>query len=139
MLRKLWPTWVDWLWLIVWLSVIYFFSSLPDPKVPGTDILFLRKGMHMAEYLLLFISWLRALRHSFAWHWQAIVRLALLATVAYAISDEIHQHYVGRDGNVVDVVIDAALPILIWFRTEVQRRRALSHPSPRSLLELDQE
>ena len=45
---------------------------------------------------------------------------ALAAGIAYAASDEVHQHFVrGRHGSPVDVAIDAAgvaLGMVIWLR-----------------------
>src|SRR5689334_4621785 len=62
----------------------------------------LRKGAHMTEYGLLWLLWHRALRHRHA-------AAAIAITVAYAATDEFHQHFVsGRHGTPVDVLIDAA-------------------------------
>ena len=47
-------------------------------------------------------------------------RAALAAGIAYAISDEVHQHFVpGRVGSPVDVLIDSvgvAVGVLLWRR-----------------------
>ncbi len=127
LLRRIAPAWLDGLLLVVWMGIIFYLSDQPDPHVPAADILLVRKAMHMAEYLLLFVLWLRVLQHRF--NWPLMVRTALLATVAYAISDELHQHWVGRDGNALDVCIDSVVPVLCWIRTEVRRTMAhLPHP-----------
>jgi VanZ family protein len=61
-----------------------------------------RKLVHMAEYGLLWWLWWRALGRGPAWPAAAIA-------IAYAASDELHQHFVaGRHGTPVDVAIDAA-------------------------------
>ena len=53
-------------------------------------------------------------------------RAALAAGVAYAISDEVHQHFVpGRVGAPLDVVIDSAgvaIGVLLWRRYSQARR-----------------
>ena len=47
-------------------------------------------------------------------------RAALAAGIAYAATDEVHQHFVpGRLGSPVDVAVDAvgvALGVLLWRR-----------------------
>jgi VanZ family protein len=48
-----------------------------------------------------------------------VARLALLLTIAYAISDEAHQTFIaGRHGALVDVLIDSAAPSLLWLYYE---------------------
>ncbi|MCA1555026.1 MAG: VanZ family protein, partial [Chloroflexi bacterium] len=93
-----------------------------------------RKSLHVAEYVLLFVLWWRAWRSTFGRARHSNARLALLGTLLYAVSDEWHQHGVGRDGNVFDVLIDVALPTLAWLRTEARRTRARLLPRrvPRS-------
>jgi VanZ family protein len=75
-----------------------------------------RKCVHMAEYALLWWLWWRALGRGSAWPAAAIA-------VAYAASDELHQHFVpGRHGTPVDVGIDAvgvavAIGLMRWRRS----------------------
>jgi VanZ family protein len=101
-----------WAPVVVWAAVIFALSSLSDLGTGlGTWDLVLRKIGHAAEFALLGALLARALRDD---------RVALAAGVAYAVSDEIHQHYVpGRVGTWYDVVIDTAgvaLGILAWRR-----------------------
>ncbi|MEP7200210.1 MAG: VanZ family protein [Chloroflexota bacterium] len=125
MARRLWPTGVDWLLLVGWMGVIFYWSNQVSPNVPGVEIGLIRKLMHVTEFVLLFALWWRALHLTWPQHAPTMLRLALAATILYAASDELHQHFVGRDGNVVDVLIDSAMPSLIWFRLEVRRTKAL--------------
>ena len=101
-----------WAPVLVWAAVIFAFSSVPDLGTGlGTWDLVLRKLAHAAEFAVLGVLLLRALRDE---------RAAFAAGVAYAVTDEVHQHFVpGRLGSPVDVAIDAvgvALGVLLWRR-----------------------
>ena len=101
-----------WAPVVVWAAVIFALSSVSDLGTGlGTWDLVLRKVAHAAEFAVLGALLLRALRDE---------RAALAAGVAYAATDEIHQHFVpGRVGSPVDVAIDAigvALGVLLWRR-----------------------
>ena len=84
------------------MGLIFALSAQPDLGTDlGTADLIARKLVHMTEYGLLFILWLRALG------WRAPWAAALIA-LAYAATDEYHQTFVeGRHGTPVDVLIDA--------------------------------
>ena len=86
--------------MLAWAGLIFVLSSIPDlgTGLGGWD-LGLRKLAHGAEFAVLGFLLLRAAGR---------VDLALGLGIAYAISDEIHQHFVsGRQGAPLDVVIDA--------------------------------
>ncbi len=101
-----------WFPVVVWAGLIFALSSVPDL---GTGLglwdLVLRKLAHTAEFAVLGALLLRALRSEVP---------GFVAGVAYAISDELHQHFVpGRRGAPLDVLIDAVgvgLGILVWRR-----------------------
>lgn len=84
------------------MAVIFALSAQPDLGTGlGTIDLIARKLVHMAEYGLLFLLWLRAFR------WRAPWAAAAIA-IGYAATDELHQTFVeGRHGTPVDVLIDA--------------------------------
>ena len=90
-----------WLPVVVWAGVIFAFSAIPSLGTGlGTWDLVLRKLAHTAEYALLAVLLWRALG-SYAG--------AFVVAVAYAGTDELHQHFVaGRHAAVRDVGIDAA-------------------------------
>jgi len=68
----------------------------------------LRKNAHFFAYLILGVLVMNALRHSGVKRLRACV-FALVISVLYAVSDEVHQLFVpGRGGQVVDVLIDSA-------------------------------
>ena len=84
------------------MAVIFLLSAQPHLSSGlGTWDLILRKCAHMAEYGLLWLLWWRALGYG------SMVPAAAIA-VAYAATDELHQHFVeGRHGAPVDVLIDS--------------------------------
>jgi VanZ family protein len=86
--------------VILWASVIFALSAIPALNSGlGTWDTVLRKCAHLAEYTILGALLLRAIGHELP---------ALLLGIAYAASDELHQHFVtGRHASPVDVAIDA--------------------------------
>ena len=101
-----------WAPVVLWAAVIFAFSSVSDLGTGlGTWDLVLRKLAHAAEFAVLGGLLLRALRDE---------RAALAAGIAYAVSDELHQHFVpGRVGSPLDVLIDSvgvAVGVLLWRR-----------------------
>jgi VanZ family protein len=101
-----------WVPVVAWAAVIFALSSVSDLGTGlGTWDLVLRKLAHAAEFALLGLLLARALGRD---------RIAFALGVAYAVSDELHQHFVpGRVGAPLDVVIDAVgvgLGVLAWRR-----------------------
>ena len=101
-----------WAPVVLWAAVIFAFSSVPDLGTGlGTWDLVLRKIAHAGEFALLGALLLRALRNEIP---------AFGLGVAYAASDEVHQHFVeGRVGAPLDVLIDSvgvAIGVLVWRR-----------------------
>jgi len=101
-----------WLPVVAWAAVIFTLSSIPSLSTGlGTWDTILRKGAHLTEYAVLGALLYRALGRE---------PLALAAGLAYAATDELHQHFVhGRHASPVDVAIDAvgvAAGMLVWLR-----------------------
>lgn len=100
---------LNWLVVILWLGVIYYFSSQPDLKselAPAWDLVF-RKIAHMAEFFVLSYLFFRAYR-SFNLSIGRSLLLAFIFSIAYAFFDEWHQSLVaGRHASLVDVGIDS--------------------------------
>jgi VanZ family protein len=101
-----------WLPVVAWAAVIFAFSSIPSLGTGlGTWDTVLRKGAHLTEYAILGALLLRALGRELP---------AFLAGVAYAATDELHQHFVaGRHASPIDLAIDAVgvtLGLLAWRR-----------------------
>jgi VanZ family protein len=90
-----------WAPVALWAGLIFGLSSVPNL---GTDLgtwdLVLRKLAHFGEYAVLGLLLVRALGREL---------LAVAAGVAYAATDELHQHFVrGRHAAFRDVAIDSA-------------------------------
>jgi VanZ family protein len=105
-----------WLPVLAWAAVIFAFSSVPHLGTGlGTWDTILRKGAHMTEYAILGALLLRALGREPA---------AFLGGVAYAVTDEIHQHFVsGRHASPVDVAIDSVgvlIGVLVFERARAR-------------------
>ena len=98
--------------MLLWAGVIFALSSIPDLGTGlGTWDLVLRKVAHSVEFAVLGGLVLRALSHELP---------ALALGIAYAATDELHQHFVtGRTGAPLDVLIDAVgvtLGVTAWRR-----------------------
>jgi VanZ family protein len=120
----------NWLWRwgppLLLMAVIFYLSHQPDlPHAPDPwlDVL-LKKLGHATEFAVLFLLLWRA--------WQREqsagkgLKWAMMATAAYAISDEWHQSFVpGRKANVYDVLIDVSGALLLWWLLRGSRWRSL--------------
>ena len=134
---------VSWLLVMVWMSLIFYLSAqvaeessnlsegITDRIVEAIDRLvgvdlglnfdvanhIIRKNAHFFIYLVLGVLVLNALISSGLKGSRAMV-FALMISIVYAISDEVHQLFVpGRGGQFKDVVIDSsgsALGIFIF-------------------------
>jgi VanZ family protein len=106
-----------WLPVVVWAAVIFVFSSIPSLSSGlGTWDFVLRKGAHMAEFAVLGALLVRALGRELP---------AFVAGVAYAVTDEIHQHFVeGRHASALDVALDSVGVVvgILLFRRLLQTR-----------------
>ncbi|TML05206.1 MAG: VanZ family protein [Actinobacteria bacterium] len=101
-----------WLPVLAWAAVIFALSSIPSLSTGlGVWDTVLRKGAHVTEYAILGALLYRALEREVP---------ALAAGIAYAATDELHQHFVrGRHASPVDLGIDAAgvaLGMVLWLR-----------------------
>jgi VanZ family protein len=101
-----------WLPVVAWAALIFALSSVPNLSTElGLWDTILRKCAHLTEYAILGGLLYRALE-------QEVPSLA--AGIAYAATDELHQHFVrDRHGSPVDVAIDAigvAAGMLAWLR-----------------------
>jgi VanZ family protein len=90
------------------MALIFVLSHQPDLSSGlGVWDLVGRKIIHAGEYALLCLLWWRALATTTTRGWALAVAAAI--SVAYAISDEVHQTFIeGRNGTPLDVAIDSA-------------------------------
>jgi VanZ family protein len=110
-----------WLPVLAWAGLIFTLSSLSGSnELPLWEVL-LRKAAHVVEYAILGLLILRAVGHE---------ATAFALGLAYAVSDEVHQHFVPRrNSSPRDVAIDA-LGLLLGILTlrlapSVARKRRL--------------
>src|SRR6266511_4037841 len=87
-----------WLPVLAWAAVIFAISSVPSLSTGlGVWDTVLRKAAHVTEYAVLGALLYRAFEREAP---------ALAAGIAYAATDEVHQHFVrGRHGAPVDVAV----------------------------------
>ncbi|MDX6699192.1 MAG: hypothetical protein QOE65_2589 [Solirubrobacteraceae bacterium] len=92
------------------MALIFFLSAQPGLKSGlGLADLIGRKMIHAGSYGALFLLWLRAFR------WRAPEWAAAIA-LAYAVSDEFHQHFTPhRTASPLDVAIDGLGIALAWW------------------------
>ena len=104
-----------WLPVVAWAAVIFALSSIPHLGTGlGTWDTILRKGAHVTEYAILGLLLVRAIGRELP---------AFLIGVGYAITDEVHQHFVsGRHSSPIDVAIDST-GVLIGLLVFVRARR----------------
>jgi len=106
--------------VLVWAGVIFALSSIPVLSTGlGTWDEILRKGAHITEYGVLGALLVRALGSELP---------ALALGLAYAATDELHQHFVrGRHPSPFDVAFDAcglALGLVLVLFVQSGRARA---------------
>ena len=108
-----------WLWapVVLWAALIFALSSVPSLSTGlGTWDTVLRKGAHLTEYAILGTLLMRALGEALP---------AFLVGIAYAVTDEIHQHFVrGRHSSPFDVAFDAtglAIGLLLYLAATSRR------------------
>ena len=106
--------------VVLWAAVIFALSSIPSLSSGlGTWDLILRKIAHLSEYAILGALLLRAIRRP---------AVAILVGALYAVTDEVHQHFVrGRHAAWYDVLIDTigvTIGVLAWSRLGRRRARA---------------
>jgi VanZ family protein len=106
-----------WAPVVAWAVVIFAFSSIPSLSsgLGGWDLA-LRKLAHLTEYAILGALLVRALSRP---------GLAILLGGLYAVTDEVHQHFVrGRHGAWYDVLLDTlgvAVGVLAWRRLRARQ------------------
>lgn len=140
----------SWLPVLAWMAIIFIASAdtesgyrgsrilgpiirwfVPDISPEGLKqaVLYARKGVHFVTFAILALLLLHALVARLPQPWpRSRFAFAWILTVAYAVSDEIHQTFVPtRVGSAWDVAIDslgAATALWVVHRWLHRRRRA---------------
>ena len=144
----------SWIWVIAWMSIIFFFSTdlfsgsqtsriigpflkwfVPDISAESiaTVQLVFRKIAHLVEYAILSILCCRALAKQDKLRVLQLAALvqAVLISVAYAAFDEWHQSWTDeRFGSPLDVAIDSVGAIVgaVLFSWLSRRKRGTTIP-----------
>lgn len=118
--------------LLLWMIVIFFFSSLPgsdNPLAPTLLYYIERKGAHVAEYAVLMLLAVRFIFLLFPR--ESLKKILLIAgvfSIVYGATDEWHQFFVPyRGAKMSDVMIDGLGILLagslILLASQMCRRR----------------
>jgi VanZ family protein len=108
--------------------VRWLIPDISDEAVRST-VLLVRKCAHVTEFAIFTLLLVRAAngtlwKNNERWNWNA-VKFAFATSVLFAASDEIHQCFVpGRQGAVMDVVIDSAGAVFSLFCLWLGARRS---------------
>ena len=97
--------------LILWMGMIFAFSSMPGSGSniePPRWYVLERKGAHVFEYAVLTLLAFRFMRSRYLQEsFGRVVLLSAAFSLMYAATDELHQFFVfGRGAKMADVMID---------------------------------
>lgn len=98
--------------LILWMGVIYYFSSRPVIQASSFDLVdfIVKKTAHLVEYAILYFLAFRAFSKKNAY------QKAFLLGIIYAFSDEIHQLFTpGRTAKVRDILVFDLSGLIIGY------------------------
>lgn len=118
-----------WFWapVVIWMSIIFYFSSIPGDNIPKFDVPNIDKLFHSIEYFILGALLVRAFSNTATNPKYLYIFLAsILIASFYGTTDEFHQRFVsGRSCDVFDFLFDAAGSLagagLYLYRERVNR------------------
>jgi VanZ family protein len=97
----------NWLPVIFWCGVIFYFSSIPSLHLSIKWQFIIRKIAHIIEFGILLILLFRSLKKTTKFQVFTNLFISIGITLAGSILDEFHQTFVqGRVGTFRDVFID---------------------------------
>ncbi len=101
--------WSLWVPPVAWMALIFLGSSLPTADLPVAPK-WISLLVHLLEFAVLALLLLRGANGGFGRRARpAALAVAFLASVAYAVGDELHQLFVpGRIPDLTDVMADTA-------------------------------
>ncbi len=113
-----------WLPVLIWMGVIFYFSSRPDlpsNKIDWVDFIF-KKSAHVGEYAIFTFLLFRALRRPFP-------DAAFLIALFYAFTDETHQFFTpGRGAKLTDVLIDSlGITLMSYYLFKMRHAKKVRH------------
>mgnify|MGYP001606221535 CR=1 FL=1 len=112
-----------WLPVVVWMGVIFIFSSIPNLKTDLKEDFLLRKIAHMLEFAILTFLFFRALSKENL-NIKKIIIYSIIFALFYALTDEYHQTFIqGRQGALRDVGIDSIGILIAGLLCYIKDRR----------------
>ena len=112
-----------------WLIGVFFPWATP-PQIDLAHAV-VRKLGHMVEYAILAVLWFRTLYAGRRLPFTGSALTALAISVAWAITDELHQSFVpSRTGSVLDVIVDSTGATLILLALRLRNTRFCGPTSP---------
>lgn len=104
------PTHWWWGLVVVYSAAIFIASSLALPNIAKRDVPGFDKLLHFGAFGVWGLLFACALgRSAPRWRVRWVMWTAMLGSVIYGVSDEVHQAFVpGRDGDPLDVLADAS-------------------------------
>jgi len=125
-MRKFVASFPYWVPAVLWMGVIFYFSTLPESATPGRDIL-PDKVCHAGEYFILGFFILFALQRTTQVRFSTSFWITLAWGAVYGLSDEIHQLYVPtRQFDVMDIAADVSgivvLFLILWVLQRLGER-----------------
>lgn len=119
--------------LLLWMGVIFLFSSMPGSGVmeePSFAYYLERKGAHVIEYLVLMLLAIRCAISLFPGElFSRILMLSGVFSLAYAVTDELHQFFIPfRGAKMSDVGFDFLGIILMGMLMKLACDPARSRP-----------
>lgn len=112
------PSITYWLPVLLWMGIIFTFSSYSASSVSSFAPLeyVIKKTIHIIEYGILWYLTFTAFKNTTQRSSNQIIFLSFLVTILYAISDEYHQSLVpSRHPSSTDVIIDSTGAILSYL------------------------
>ena len=125
------PRPVDWLPLALVLALVWIGSSIPPQDFPDARIWAYDKLLHFGEYGVVGLALAFALRRL---PLRALARILYIVGggLVWAVSDELHQSFVGRDCSLGDLLADlSGLLVAAWIAPRlpgIRRNRGTPEP-----------
>ena len=109
---------ISWLLLIVYMFVIFYFSSLPRIEIieKSPDFFIRDKLLHILEYSILGVLSYNAFRHHELLNKKPFVYAIMFATI-YGVTDELHQIFIpNRIFSLYDILANFFGSSMVLFR-----------------------
>jgi len=127
------------LFLIFWIALIFYFSSIPSlfPFAKNPLEVVPRKLAHFFEYGLLTFLLYKVVSLGRYKLFRRNLSLAIFFAVLFSISDEYHQSFIfGRHATLTDVLIDVFGVLVVAFLLILEREHQELNPSHQHLIKI---